>query len=175
MRYRSQKASAICGAIAARTFRNRHSSRASPLKRPRRATFTGARVLVSVGDSVTTDHISPAGPIALDSPAGDICLRLGVPREDFNAYGARRGNHEVMMRGTFANIRIRNRLVPGVEGGYTQYLPTGEKIPMYDAAMKYVADGTPLIVLAGKEYGTGFQPRLGGQRPIPPGSQGGDR
>ncbi len=115
----------------------------------------GARALIFVGDSVTTDHISPAGPIALESPAGEYLLSLGVPREEFNSYGARRGNHEVMMRGTFANIRIRNRLVPGVEGGYTQYLPTGDMLSVYDAAMKYVADRTPLIVLAGKEYGTG--------------------
>ncbi len=115
----------------------------------------GARALIFVGDSVTTDHISPAGPIALNSPAGEYLLGLGVPREEFNAYGARRGNHEVMMRGTFANTRIRNRLVPGVEGGYTRYLPTDETLSVYDAAMKYVADGTPLIVLAGKEYGTG--------------------
>jgi aconitate hydratase len=114
-----------------------------------------ARVLISVGDSVTTDHISPAGSIALESPAGQYLVGLGVPPEEFNSYGARRGNHEVMMRGTFANIRIKNRLVPGVEGGYTKYLPTGETLAVYDAAMKYGADGTPLIVLAGSEYGTG--------------------
>jgi aconitate hydratase len=117
--------------------------------------ITGARVLVSVGDSVTTDHISPAGPIAADSPAGRYLLGLGVSESEFNAYGARRGNHEVMMRGTFANIRIRNRLTPGVEGGVTVYQTTGEQMPIYDAAMQYQADKTPLIVLAGKEYGTG--------------------
>jgi aconitate hydratase len=115
----------------------------------------GARVLISVGDSVTTDHISPAGSIALESPAGQYLISLGVPPEEFNSYGARRGNHEVMMRGTFANIRIKNRMVPGVEGGYTKHLPTGETLLVYDAAMKYAADGTPLIVLAGSEYGTG--------------------
>ncbi len=115
----------------------------------------GARVLALFGDSVTTDHISPAGSIAQDSPAAKWLMDRGVQPGDFNSYGSRRGNHEVMMRGTFANIRIRNKLVPGVEGGYTRYLPTGEKLSMYDAAMKYKQDGTPLVVLAGKEYGTG--------------------
>ncbi|EGL83061.1 aconitate hydratase 1 [Caldalkalibacillus thermarum TA2.A1] len=115
----------------------------------------GARALALLGDSVTTDHISPAGNIAPDSPAGKYLLERGVERKDFNSYGSRRGNHEVMMRGTFANIRIRNQMVPGTEGGYTRYLPTGEIMPIYDAAMKYQQDGTPLVVLAGKEYGTG--------------------
>jgi Aconitase A len=115
----------------------------------------GAKALALLGDSVTTDHISPAGSIKPDSPAGKYLLERGVKREDFNSYGSRRGNHEVMMRGTFANIRIRNAMVPGVEGGYTKYLPTGEVLPIYDAAMKYQEAGTPLIVLAGKEYGTG--------------------
>jgi aconitate hydratase len=115
----------------------------------------GARTLAVFGDSVTTDHISPAGSIAPDSPAGRYLLSLGVPEREFNAYGTRRGNHEVLMRGTFANIRIRNRLVPGVEGGYTLYHPTGEILPIYDAAMRYQVDGTPLVVIAGKEYGTG--------------------
>ena len=115
----------------------------------------GARALAVFGDSVTTDHISPAGSIAPDSPAGRYLLSLGVPEREFNAYGTRRGNHEVLMRGTFANIRIRNRLVPGVEGGYTLYHPTGEILPIYDAAMRYQVDGTPLVVIAGKEYGTG--------------------
>ncbi|MCL6563325.1 MAG: aconitate hydratase AcnA [Firmicutes bacterium] len=115
----------------------------------------GARALAVLGDSVTTDHISPAGNIALKSPAGQYLLAHGVDPKDFNSYGARRGNHEVMMRGTFANIRIRNRMVPGVEGGFTRHLPEGEVMPIYDAAMRYKAEGVPLVVLAGKEYGTG--------------------
>jgi aconitate hydratase len=114
-----------------------------------------ARVLASLGDSVTTDHISPAGNIAADSPAGKYLVSLGVQKKDFNSYGARRGNHEVMVRGTFANIRLKNKLVPGVEGNWTIHLPTGEKQSIYDASMKYQAAGTPLIVLAGKEYGSG--------------------
>ncbi|TCS82509.1 aconitate hydratase AcnA [Tepidibacillus fermentans] len=115
----------------------------------------GARVLALLGDSVTTDHISPAGNIKVDSPAGKYLINHGVERKDFNSYGSRRGNHEVMMRGTFANIRIRNQVAPGTEGGVTKYIPTGEVMPIYDAAMKYQADGTPLVVIAGKEYGTG--------------------
>jgi aconitate hydratase len=115
----------------------------------------GARALALFGDSITTDHISPAGSIKLDSPAGAYLVDHGVPRAEFNSYGARRGNHEVMMRGTFANIRIRNRMLDGVEGGMTRYAPTGETLPIYDAAMKYQADGVPLVVIAGKEYGTG--------------------
>ena len=115
----------------------------------------GARALALFGDSITTDHISPAGSIKLDSPAGKYLVDNGVPRADFNSYGARRGNHQVMMRGTFANIRIRNRMLDGVEGGMTRYAPTGETMPIYDAAMKYQADGAPLVVIAGKEYGTG--------------------
>ncbi len=116
---------------------------------------TGARALAVFGDSITTDHISPAGSIKLDSPAGAYLIGKGVPRLEFNSYGARRGNHEVMMRGTFANIRIRNRMLGGVEGGLTLYAPTGEQMPIYDAAMRYKTDGTPLVVIAGKEYGTG--------------------
>lgn len=115
----------------------------------------GARVLVLLGDSVTTDHISPAGSIAPDSPAGRYLMERGVQPRDFNSYGSRRGNHEVMMRGTFANIRLRNFLVPGAEGGITVYLPSGERMSVYDAAMRYKASQTPLLVLAGKEYGTG--------------------
>ena len=114
-----------------------------------------ARVLVSVGDSVTTDHISPAGAIALDSPAAGYLLEHGVEVSEFNSYGSRRGNHEVMMRGTFANVRLRNRLVPGVEGGYTRLLPGGEQMSIFDAAMAYAEEHVPLIVLAGAEYGTG--------------------
>lgn len=108
-----------------------------------------------LGDSVTTDHISPAGTIRKDSPAGRYLIAQGVEPKDFNSYGARRGNHEVMARGTFANVRLRNRLAPGTEGGYTTYLPTGEVTSIYDAAVRYAADGTPLIVLAGAEYGSG--------------------
>jgi len=115
----------------------------------------GARALAVFGDSITTDHISPAGSIKLDSPAGDYLTEHQVPRAEFNSYGSRRGNHEVMMRGTFANIRIRNRMLDGVEGGMTRYAPSGETMPIYDAAMKYQSDGTPLVVIAGKEYGTG--------------------
>ncbi|WP_294121463.1 aconitate hydratase AcnA, partial [Sphingomonas sp.] len=115
----------------------------------------GARALAVFGDSITTDHISPAGSIKLDSPAGSYLIEHQVPRAEFNSYGARRGNHQVMMRGTFANIRIRNKMLDGVEGGMTRYAPTGETMPIYDAAMKYQADGTPLVVIAGKEYGTG--------------------
>jgi aconitate hydratase len=115
----------------------------------------GARVLALLGDSITTDHISPAGSIKADSPAGRYLVANGVTPKDFNSYGARRGNHEVMVRGTFANIRIKNLLVPGVEGGVTVHLPDGERLAIYDAAMKYKAEKTPLVVLAGKEYGTG--------------------
>jgi aconitate hydratase len=114
-----------------------------------------ARALAILGDSITTDHISPAGSIKLDSPAGTYLTEHKVARPDFNSYGARRGNHEVMMRGTFANIRIKNKMVPGVEGGITRFVATGEVMPIYDAAMKYKAEGTPLVVIAGKEYGTG--------------------
>jgi aconitate hydratase len=115
----------------------------------------GARPLVKVGDSVTTDHISPAGSFPKDSPAGQYLISLGVKPKDFNSYGSRRGNDRVMTRGTFANIRLKNQLAPGTEGGWTTYLPTGEMMSIYDAAQKYKADGTALVVLAGKEYGTG--------------------
>ncbi|MBP1605294.1 MAG: acn [Acidobacteria bacterium] len=119
------------------------------------ADIAGARVLAVLGDSVTTDHISPAGSIPADGPAGKYLMAHGVQPRDFNSFGARRGNHEVMMRGTFANIRLRNQLVPGTEGGWTVHLPGGEQMSIYDAAMKYKADGVPLVVLAGKEYGSG--------------------
>jgi aconitate hydratase len=114
-----------------------------------------ARVLAVLGDSVTTDHISPAGSIAVDSPAGQYLIGLGVPSKDFNSYGARRGNHEVMVRWTFANIRLRNQLVPGVEGGVTAHLPDGARMTIYDAAERYRQEGVPLVILAGKEYGSG--------------------
>ncbi|MEQ1801595.1 MAG: aconitate hydratase AcnA [Gammaproteobacteria bacterium] len=117
--------------------------------------ISGARVLAMLGDSVTTDHISPAGSIGKDSPAGRYLVSKGVQPADFNQYGARRGNHEVMMRGTFANTRLRNQLVPGTDGGFTAHLPDGEKLSIYDAAMRYAADKVPLVVLAGKEYGSG--------------------
>ena len=117
--------------------------------------IAGARVLCLLGDSVTTDHISPAGAIALDGPAAKYLQEHGVAPRDFNSYGSRRGNHEVMMRGTFANIRLRNLLAPGTEGGITRYLPSNEQMSIFDASMKYQADGTPLVVIAGKEYGTG--------------------
>ena len=116
--------------------------------------IVGARVLALLGDTVTTDHISPAGAIKRDSPAGRYLIEHGVAPKDFNSYGSRRGNHEVMMRGTFANVRLRNKLVE-VEGGYTQHLPSGEQMSIYDAAMRYIEEGVPLVVLAGKEYGTG--------------------
>jgi aconitate hydratase len=115
----------------------------------------GARPLAILGDSVTTDHISPAGAIKKDSPAGRYLLEHDVPVAEFNSYGSRRGNHEVMMRGTFANIRIRNEMAPGTEGGVTRRMPDGKQMPIYDAAMRYLEDGTPLVVIAGKEYGTG--------------------
>jgi len=115
----------------------------------------GARVLGLFGDSITTDHISPAGSIKKDSPAGRFLISKGVDPKDFNSYGSRRGNDDVMVRGTFANIRIKNLMLDGVEGGYTQYVPSGEQMAIYDAAMKYKADKTPLVVIAGKEYGTG--------------------
>ena len=133
----------------------------------------GARVLAYYGDSITTDHISPAGSIKVQSPAGKYLVEHGVGPKDFNSYGARRGNHEVMMRGTFANIRLRNKLTPGVEGGVTAHLPSGEQMSVYDAAMRYEAEGVPTVILAGKEYGTGSSrdwaakgPRLQGVRAV---------
>jgi aconitate hydratase len=115
----------------------------------------GARVLAKLGDSVTTDHISPAGSIKRDGPAGAYLEEHGVKPKDFNSYGSRRGNHEVMTRGTFANIRLRNQLAPGTEGGVTRHLPDGEEMSIFDAAVKYIGDGVPLVVLGGKEYGSG--------------------
>jgi aconitate hydratase len=119
------------------------------------ASVQGARVLAKLGDSITTDHISPAGNIKKTSPAGEYLGEHQVRQADFNSYGARRGNHEVMMRGTFANIRIKNEMVPGIEGGITKHQPSGEVMPIYDAAMRYKAEGTPLVIFGGKEYGTG--------------------
>jgi len=126
-----------------------------PKTPPALADIHGAKVLAILGDSVTTDHISPAGSIPVDSPAGKYLIANGVKPHEFNSYGARRGNHEVMMRGTFANIRLRNQLAPGTEGGWTLFLPDGEKMSIYDAAVKYREAGVPLVVLAGKEYGSG--------------------
>ena len=119
------------------------------------ADIVGARCLAKVGDSVTTDHISPAGSIKADSPAGAYLLSLGVEPRDFNSYGSRRGNHEVMLRGTFANPRLRNEVAPETEGPWTVHLPDGEQMSVYDAAMRYLEEGVPLCVIAGKEYGSG--------------------
>ena len=117
--------------------------------------IAGARVLALLGDSITTDHISPAGSIKKDSPAGKYLVAHGVQPSDFNSYGARRGNHEVMMRGTFANVRLRNQMAPGTEGGWTTHQPDGAVMTIYDAAMQYKGEGVPLLVIAGKEYGSG--------------------
>jgi aconitate hydratase len=108
-----------------------------------------------VGDSVTTDHISPAGAIKPDAPAGKYLIEHGIERREFNSYGSRRGNHEVMVRGTFANVRLRNLMVPGSEGTWTVHVPSGEEMTVYDASVRYLAEGTPLIVIGGKEYGSG--------------------
>jgi len=144
-----------------------------PVEPAPRADITGARVLAVLGDSVTTDHISPAGSIGKDSPAGAYLIARGIEHKDFNSYGARRGNHEVMMRGTFANIRLRNRLAPGTEGGFTRHLPDGELMSIFDASLKYLEEGVPLVVIAGKEYGSGSSrdwaakgPRLLGVRAV---------
>ena len=126
-----------------------------PKTPPALADIHGARALLVLGDSVTTDHISPAGSIPAESPAGKYLIAHGVKHADFNSYGARRGNHEVMVRGTFANIRLRNQLAPGTEGWWTTHLPDGEKMTIYDASVKYREDGVPLVILAGKEYGSG--------------------
>jgi aconitate hydratase len=117
--------------------------------------IVGARVLALLGDNITTDHISPAGSIKKTSPAGEYLGEHQVLQRDFNSYGSRRGNHEIMMRGTFANIRIKNEMAPGTEGGVTKHYPGGEVMPIYDAAMRYAAEGVPLVVFGGKEYGMG--------------------
>jgi len=114
-----------------------------------------ARALAVLGDSITTDHISPAGSIKKDSPAGKYLIEHGVKPADFNSYGSRRGNHEVMVRGTFANVRLRNKMVPNLEGGFTRHLPDGKEMSIFEASQKYIADGVPLVILAGKEYGSG--------------------
>jgi aconitate hydratase len=119
------------------------------------AAISGARVLALLGDSVTTDHISPAGSIRKDGPAGKWLMDNGVEPADFNSYGSRRGNHEVMVRGTFANIRLRNLLAPGTEGGVTLHQPSGDEMSIYDASIRYESEGVPLVVLAGVEYGSG--------------------
>jgi aconitate hydratase len=126
-----------------------------PVKPSAIADLRGLRALAVLGDSITTDHISPAGSIQADSPAGKYLMARGVQPKDFNSYGARRGNHEVMMRGTFANIRLRNLLAPGTEGGWTVHQPGDEQMTIYDAAMKYREEGVPLVIIAGKEYGSG--------------------
>jgi aconitate hydratase len=115
----------------------------------------GARALAVLGDSVTTDHISPAGSIKKDSPAGRYLIEHGVKPADFNSYGSRRGNHEVMVRGTFANVRLRNKMVPNLEGGFTRHLPDGAEMSIFEASEKYISEGVPLIIIAGKEYGSG--------------------
>jgi aconitate hydratase len=119
------------------------------------ADIQGARALAVLGDTITTDHISPAGAIAARSPAGEYLAAHQIPADEFNSFGSRRGNHEVMMRGTFGNLRLRNAMVPGVEGPWTIHTPSGDKMTIYDAAMRYLQAGTPLVVIAGKEYGSG--------------------
>jgi aconitate hydratase len=133
----------------------------------------GARVLAVLGDSVTTDHISPAGSIKKDSPAGKYLIEHGVKPADFNSYGSRRGNHEVMVRGTFANVRLRNKMVPNLEGGFTRHLPDSAEMTIFEASEKYIAEGVPLVIIAGKEYGSGSSrdwaakgPRLLGVRAV---------
>jgi aconitate hydratase len=126
-----------------------------PATPPPVAEIKDARVLAVLGDSITTDHISPAGSIKVDSPAGKYLIAHGVAPADFNSYGARRGNHEVMVRGTFANVRLRNKLAPGTEGGVTRHLPKGAVMTIFDASERYRAEGVALMILAGKEYGSG--------------------
>ncbi len=137
--------------------------------------IVGARVLAVMPDSTTTDHISPAGSIAKDSPAGDYLRSHNVDRSEWNSYGSRRGNHEVMMRGTFANIRIKNQMLDGTEGGLTVHIPTMEQLPIWTAAERYMAEGTPLVILAGQGIRHRLQPGLGGQGRAASGRAGGDR
>ena len=140
---------------ARRTSSTRLTSSTCRRRRPPVPEIKGARVLAVLGDSVTTDHISPAGSIKKDSPAGKYLLGHGVDWKDFNSYGSRRGNHEVMVRGTFANVRLKNRLAPGTEGGVTRHLPDGTPMSIFEASEKYQAAKVPLVILAGKEYGSG--------------------
>src|SRR5881397_369308 len=153
-RCRRRRVSPTRGTRARHTCRSRRSSRTSPRHRQRGSDIVGARVLVSVGDSVTTDHISPAGAIPAASPAGQYLVSKGVKPVDFNQYGTRRGNHEVLIRGTFANIRLRNTLADK-EGWWTRHFPSGEEMTIYDAAVRYQKEDVPLLVFAGREYGSG--------------------
>ena len=143
------------GIRSRRTSAARRTSTAWAASRTPVGDIADARCLVMVGDSVTTDHISPAGAIKPDSPAGRYLVEHGIERKDFNSYGSRRGNHEVMIRGTFANVRLRNLLVPGSEGTWTAHLPSGEETTIFEAAERYREEGVPLVVIAGKEYGSG--------------------
>src|ERR1700693_4359213 len=152
---RCPKATATPGKSSPPTSSGPHFSVRVPRNPLPLADIHGARALAVLGHSVTTDHISPAGSIQPDGPAGKYLIANGVKPADFNSYGARRGNHEVMMRGTFANIRLRNLLAPGTEGGWTLHQPSGEKMSIYDAAVRYEQEKVPLVVLAGKEYGAG--------------------
>ena len=161
------------GSATPPTSAKRRTSTACPRSPRPSQDIRGARVLAVLGDSVTTDHISPAGSIKLNGPAGKYLIDHGVKPADFNSYGSRRGNHEVMVRGTFANVRLRNKLAPGTEGGVTRLLPEGEPMSIYDASVKYAERGTPLVILAGKEYGSGSSrdwaakgPRLLGVRAV---------
>src|SRR5438552_14789225 len=126
-----------------------------PVKPSLVADIKNARTLAILGDSVTTDHVSPAGSIKRDSPAGKYLQEHGVKPAEFNSYGSRRGNHEVMVRGTFANVRLRNKMVPNIEGGFTRHLPDDAEMTIFEASEKYIAEGVPLVILAGKEYGSG--------------------
>src|SRR4029079_16849909 len=135
-----------------------------PATPPAVADIRNARVLALLGNSITTDHISPAGSIKKDSPAGKYLLEHGVAHKDFNSYGSRRGNHDVMVRGTFANVRLRNMLAPGTEGGVTRHLPDGAGMSIFDASELYAKEGVPLVVLAGNEYGRSSGPHGGRQR-----------
>src|SRR6202451_2796016 len=152
---RSRQVTSSPGTSGRRTCASRRFSATMPREPQAITDIENARVLAVLGDSVTTDHISPAGSIKRDGPAAKYLNENHVETKDFNSYGSRRGNHEVMMRGTFANIRLRNQLAPGTEGGVTLHLPDGEEMSIYDAAMRYQEEGTPLVVLAGKEYGSG--------------------
>ena len=154
-RCRCRRATCTSGTRSPPTSSTRPISTDMTAEPARCSDIQGARVLAVLGDSITTDHISPAGSIKADSPAGHYLIEHGVEPKDFNSYGSRRGNDEVMVRGTFANVRLQNLLAPGTEGGVTRHLPDGEQMSIFDAAMKYQKEGMPLLVLAGKEYGSG--------------------